>query len=209
MAPADLSLPGPIDGLLTAIEGRGQTVDILINNAGYGLPGLYAETRWIDQQALVQTLLVAVCELTHRLLPGMIGRGYGRIVNVASLAGLLPGMPSHTLYGPAKSFLVRFSQGLHSETLGTGVHVTALCPGFTRSEFHDANGTRAMADRLPGLLWQDAETVARAGYGACEANRAVSVSGWPNQVIAALAKLIPDDLILALTRPAARRMRGL
>jgi short-subunit dehydrogenase len=206
--PADLSVPGAVEPLVAAIAASGRQVDVLINNAGYGLPGLYAATRWSDQQAFLQVLLIAACELSHRLLPGMIDRGFGRIVNVASLAGLIPGMPSHTLYGPTKSFLVRFSQGLHAETLGTGVHVTALCPGFTRSEFHDANGTRAQIDRLPAFMWQDAETVALAGHRASEANRPVFVAGWPNRVIAALARAIPDGLILALTRRAAGRMRG-
>jgi short-subunit dehydrogenase len=206
--PADLGHAGAIDALIAAIAARGRTVDVLVNNAGYGLPGLYARTRWSDQQAFLQVLLVAVCELTHKLLPGMVERGFGRIVNVASLAGLVPGMPSHTLYGPTKSFLVKFSQGLHTELVGTGVHVTALCPGFTRSEFHDANGTRDQAERLPAFLWQDAETVAEAGYAACEANRAVEITGWPNRIIAALARLTPDRLILTLTGRAARRMRG-
>ena len=205
--PADLGQDGAVDALIAAIAARGRSVDVLVNNAGYGLPGVYGRTRWDDQQAFLNVLLVAVCELTHKLLPGMVDRGYGRIINVASLAGLVPGMPSHTLYGPTKSFLVKFSQGLHTELLGTGVHVTALCPGFTRSEFHDANGTRDQTERVPAFLWQDADTVAQGGYAACEANRAVEITGWPNRIIAALARLTPDGLILALTGRAARRMR--
>jgi short-subunit dehydrogenase len=206
---ADLAEPGAVDALIAGVAARGRVVDALVNNAGYGLPGTYAGTRWSQQQAFLQVLLTSVCELTHKLLPGMIARGFGRIVNVASLAGLAPGMPSHTLYGPTKSFLVKFSQGLHAETAGTGVHVSALCPGFTRSEFHDANGTRSQTTRLPAFLWLDAEAVARAGYEAAEANRPVRITGWPNRVLAVLAKLTPDDLTLALTARAARRMRRL
>jgi len=195
--------------VLARVADHGRVVDALVNNAGYGLPGAYAATRWSDQQALLQVLLNAVCEMTHKALPGMIDRRFGRIVNVASLAGLGPGMAGHTLYGPSKAFLVRFSQALHGETLGAGVHVSALCPGFTRSEFHDANGTRAQADRLPSWLWQDADTVAAAGYAAVEANRAVCVPGAANQAIAALCKILPDDWVTALISRPARKFRNL
>lgn len=207
--PADLSEPGGAEAVIAGLSRNGRTVDVLVNNAGYGLPGAYAQTGWSDQQAFLQVLLTSVCELTHRLLPGMIERGYGRILNVASLAGLVPGMPGHTLYGPTKSFLIKFSQALHVETLDAGVHVTALCPGFTWSEFHDANGTREETSRLPPWMWQDAQTVAEAGWRAVEANRAVCVAGLPNKIIAAICKLVPDDWVLGFVAGRARRFRRL
>jgi short-subunit dehydrogenase len=206
---ADLAEPGAVDRLVADIAGTGRTVDALVNNAGYGLPGTYAKTTWADQQAFLRVLVVAVAELTHKLLPGMVERGFGRIINVASLAGLTPGMPSHTLYGAAKAFFVKFSQSLHLETLGTGVHVTALCPGLTRSEFHDVNGQRSQMDAIPALMWLDAETVAEAGYAAAEANRPVRITGWPNRAIAILCKLLPESLLLAMTRRAALKVRAL
>lgn len=206
--PADLADPGAPAAIVQALRGR--PVDILVNNAGYGLPGVYAETRWADQQAFLQVLLTAVCDLTHRLLPGMIARRYGRIINVASLAGLVPGGPGSTLYGATKSFLVGFSESLNIETTGTGVHVTALCPGFTWSEFHDANGARERVNRnVPKWAWQDAETVARAGLKAVEANRAVAVPGLANKAIGLLARLTPDTWALALMRAQAARFREL
>jgi len=207
--PADLSQPQAPAALADAIAERRRVVDAVVNNAGYGLPGTYAHTAWSDQQAFLQVLLVSVCDLTHRLLPGMVERGFGRIVNVASLAGLAPGMPSHTLYGPTKSFLVKFSQSLHLETLGSGVHVSALCPGFTYSEFHDANGTRAQTARLPGWMWQTSQAVAEAGYNAVEANRAVRITGAPNRLIAAICKLVPDSWILSWVGRRASRWRDL
>ena len=206
--PADLAAPGAVDQVLAGIAAAGRTVDVLINNAGYGLPGTYAKTRWADQQAFLQVLLTSVCELTHKLLPGMVERGYGRIVNVASLAGLVPGMPSHTLYGATKTFLVRFSQALHLETLGTGVHVTALCPGYTWSEFHDANGTRAMANTIPPWMWQGAETVVEQGYLAVEANRPVRVTGGINKLIAAICKVTPDSWVIGHVARWSRRTRA-
>jgi short-subunit dehydrogenase len=207
--PADLAEPGAVDRILAAIAARGRAVDALINNAGYGLPGGYAATAWSDQQAFLQVLLISVCELTHKVLPGMIARGFGRIVNVASLAGLVPGMPSHTLYGPTKALLVKFSQSLHGETLNTGVHVSALCPGFTRSQFHDVNGTRDQTDRVPAWMWQDAAAVAQAGYAAVETNRAVRITGAPNRLIAALCKIVPDAWVLGFVSRGVRKFRNL
>ncbi len=204
---ADLAEPGAIERLVAAIAAEGRTVDALVNNAGYGLPGTYIRTDWREQQAFLQVLVTAVCELTHRLAPGMAERGFGRVINVASVAGLVPAMPSHTLYGPAKSFVVKFSQSLHLEMLGKGVHVTALCPGLTYSEFHDVNGMRAQMGRIPQLMWQDAETVARAGFAAVEANRPMCITGWPNRVIVALARLLPEDVVMRIARRAARRLR--
>ena len=209
VVPADLAEPGAVDRIIAAVEARGRDVDVLINNAGYGLPGGYAETAWSDQHAFLQVLLTSVCEMTHKLLPGMLSRGYGRIVNVASLAGLIPGMPSHTLYGPTKAFLVRFSQGLHGETLGTGVHVTALCPGFTWSEFHDVNGTRQETSKIPKWMWLDADTVAELGWRAVEADHAVRVTGAPNKLIAAICKVVPDDWVLGFAGRRAKRFRKL
>ena len=193
---ADLGEPGAVDKIIAAIEARGREVDVLINNAGYGLPGDYATTPWSDQQVFLQVLLTSVCEMTHKLLPGMLSRGYGRIVNVASLAGLIPGMPGSTLYGPTKAFLVRFSQALGVEVQGTGVHVTALCPGFTYSEFHDVNGTRDKMGGIPKWMWLDADTVAELGHKAVEAGQAVRVTGAPNKLVAAICKVVPDDWVL-------------
>jgi hypothetical protein len=209
IVPADLAEPGAVDRIIASIEARGRNVDVLINNAGYGLPGAYAETTWSDQQAFLQVLLTSVCEMTHKLLPGMLSRGYGRVINVASLAGLIPGMPGHTLYGPTKAFLVRFSQGLNLETKGSGVHVTALCPGFTWSEFHDVNKTREETGRIPKWMWLDADTVADLGYAAVEANRAVRVTGGPNQLIAAICKVVPDAWLLGFVGRRAKRFRKL
>ena len=208
--PADLAQSTAVDAVIAEIAAHGREVDALINNAGYGLPGTYATTQWAEQQAFLQVLLVAVCELTHKLLPGMLERKFGRIVNVASLAGLVPGAPSHTLYGAAKAFLVRFSQSLHLETYGSGVHVSALCPGLTYSEFHDVTNTRAqVTEGAPAWMWLGADEVAAAGYEAAEANRPMCVTGAPNKAIVALAKIIPDEWGMALIAGQAGRFRKL
>ena len=207
---ADLSegeAPGTILDHLTA---HGRTVDCLVNNAGYGLPGTYGETLWREQADFLQVMVHAPCELAHRVLAGMQQRRFGRIVNVASLAGLIPGAAGHTLYAASKAFMVKFSQSLHLETAGNGVHVSALCPGFTFSEFHDVNGTRALASAsTPEWLWMGADEVAAAGYEAMEANRPVCVPGAPNKAIAAIVKAIPDEWALALMASQGGRFRKL
>jgi len=137
----------------------------------------------------------------------MIERRWGRILNVASVAGLAPGQPGATLYGPAKSLMVRFSQALREETLDSGVHVSALCPGYTYSEFHDVTGSREKMKALPEWLWLGADEVAATGYEAAEANRPVCVTGAPNKAIAAIAKLLPDDWALALMARQGGRFR--
>jgi len=205
--PADLADPGGVDALLEALRGHGRDVDALVNNAGYAVPGRLADSEWRSQADLLRVLVTAPVELAHKLLPGMIERRQGRILNVSSVAGLTPGMAGATLYGASKSLVMRFSQSLRLETLETGVHVSALCPGLTYSEFHDVTGTRDQMKTLPDWLWLGADEVAAAGYEAVEANRPICVTGAPNKAIALLAKLIPDEWIMAAAHRYAPRLR--
>ena len=189
--PADLARSASCAELVGALDSEGVGIDALVNNAGYSVPGLYRETSWEMQRDFIQVLVTAPCELTHRLLPGMTSRGYGRILNVASVAGLMPGSASHTLYGGAKAMLIKFSQSLHSEQKGTGVFVTALCPGFTSSEFHDVSGTRAEMRRLPKFMWLSAERVAAEGYRAVMKNEPICIPGAQYRLISTFARLLP------------------
>ena len=137
----------------------------------------------------------------------MVERGFGRILNVASLAGRMPATGGDTLYGPIKSFLIKASQGLHLELRGTGVHVTALCPGYTLTEFHDVNGSRdQVSSAYPAWMWMDAGRVAQIGYDACEANRASVTPGVMNNVMAGLARFLPDGLALRMVANHAKRL---
>ena len=200
---ADLADPGAADAILGAVAARERVVSGLVNNAGYGLPARFVASAWPDQARMLQVMLTAVCELTHKCAPGMAERRFGRILNVASLAGLLPGSPGQTLYAPIKGFLVGLSETLNVELRGSGVHVTALCPGLTYTEFHDVNQTRKRIETLtPKWLWQDAAAVARAGYDALEANRPVCVTGPANKALALLGRLLPERLALELTAGA-------
>jgi len=208
--PADLADAAAPASILAEIATHGRVADALINNAGYGAPGAFGAGDWKDEQAFLRVMLMAVCELTHSVLPGMRERAFGRIVNVASVAGLVPGGASTAMYGAVKAFLVRFSQSLHLETRAAGVHVTALCPGFTYSEFHDVNDTRALiGERVPPWLWLGADEVAAAGYEAAEANRPICVPGAPNKAIVAAAKILPDEWGMALMSRQTGRPRRL
>src|SRR5258707_7857656 len=111
--PADLARTESCAELVGALDSDGIGIDALVNNAGYGVPGFYGETSWETQRDFIQVLVTAPCELAHRLLPGMTRRGYGRILNVASVGGLMPGAAMHKLYGGAKARLVKFLRRLH------------------------------------------------------------------------------------------------
>jgi hypothetical protein len=207
--PADLADPAAPSRLAEALQREGLAVDWLVNNAGYGVPGTFEASDWPVHADFLRVLLTAPTELAWRLLPGMRERGYGRIVNVASLAGHVPGSAGHTLYAASKAYLIKFSQSLALENRHLGVHVCALCPGFTWSEFHDVTGTRALVGKLPRFMWQEAEAVAREGIDAVERGEAVHVTGRVNRGIKALAKLIPDRLALWLSARESRRYRQL
>lgn len=202
--PADLARVDACAALIGMLDREGVHIDALVNNAGYGVPGLYRDTGWATQRDFIQVLVATPCELTHRLLPAMTHRGYGRILNVASVAGLMPGSASHTLYGGAKAMLIKFSQSLHSEQAGTGVFVSALCPGFTYSEFHDVNGTRAEMSRLPRFMWLSADRVAQEGYRAVMRNDALCIPGAQYRAITTFVRLLPVNAAHRLGRIRSR-----
>lgn len=201
---ADRAAP---ERLVAALAAEGIAVDVLVNNAGFGVPGRYAGTSWPEQRDFLQVMVVAVSELTHRLLPGMLNRGWGRIVNVASLAGLLPGVPGHTLYAAAKAFVITFSESLALETAAHGIRVTASCPGFTLTEFHDVTGTRPQVSTLPGWMWIDADRVASESIDAVMAGRTIYVPGRIHRSIARVAGILPRSLARALMTRNAGRFR--
>lgn len=204
---ADLSQADGVARLVESLTQHSWTVDVLVNNAGYGVPGSYAGTTWRQQQDFLQVMVIAPSELTHRLLPGMIERKWGRIINVASLAGLLPGVAGHTLYAASKAFVISFSESLALETAKYGIHVTASCPGFTLTEFHDVIGTRAQVNRLPKFLWLDAAHVAQSSYDAVMAGVTVYVPGRVNRSIAALSRLLPRSVVLRAMKRSAGNFR--
>jgi len=204
---ADLAESEAPARLVEAIAARGLSVDGLINNAGFSRTTGFLATDPADHAAMIRVMLSAPVELSRLVLPGMVARGWGRVLNVASLAGQMPATGGDTLYGPIKSFLIKASQGLWLETQGTGVHVTALCPGYTYTEFHDVNGSRdQVSAAYPKWMWMDADRVAGIGWDAVEANRPRVTPGAANNVLAALGGLLPDALALKMVGGHARRL---
>ncbi|MBJ7519764.1 MAG: SDR family oxidoreductase [Solirubrobacteraceae bacterium] len=188
--PADLAHPAAPAAICGQLAESGIEIDALINNAGLSGSTAFTETPWEKIAAELQIQVNSATELTHRLAPAMRERGWGRIVNLSSIAAFQPPAES-LLYTGIKTYVLNMSQALNMELSPHGVHVTALCPGFTRSEFHDVMETREAANRLPGLLWGDADQVARAGWSAVMRGKPVCVPRTVNKFLAASMRPVP------------------
>jgi len=204
---ADLSDPAAPDHLHEALGARGVVIDTLVNNAGYGVPGSFMNQTWKTHAEFQQVLVNAVIAMCYRFIPHLQQRGFGTIVNVASLAGLMPGSAGHTLYGPSKAWLIKFSECLGHELKPQGIQVLALCPGFTYTEFHDVNGMRSQVSRLPRWLWMSASDVVLEGLEAVDRHAMVHVPGRINRLLATGARLLPAPIAHALVARRARDFR--
>jgi short-subunit dehydrogenase len=203
----DLTDPQAPERIFAAVKARGLHVDVLVNNAGWGVADTFAQVPWKTHAEFLQVLVTAVPHLTHLCLPGMLERGQGHILNVASLAGLLPGAPTSTMYAAAKSFLIKFSESLSAEVSRKGVHVCAVCPGFTYSEFHDVMGTRSVVSKLASFRWQTANDVAREGLDAAMGGEVVHVTGLANRALSVLMQHLPGDLARSIVAQQAKSFR--
>lgn len=203
----DLAAADAVPAILGRLAQAGLVPDALVNNAGYALPGRFLAQSWEAQCHVLRVLLERPAELVHALAPAMVARRRGWILNVASVAGMMPGSGGHTLYPATKAALIRFSEGLHVELAPSGVHVSALCPGFTLSEFHDVNGTRAAMGAIPRFLWLAADMVAEAGVAGVLRNDPVVVPGAAYKAITAVGRLVPERLVFAAMRRHARRLK--
>lgn len=204
---ADLADPQAPAVLVAELDRRGLIIDGLVNNAGFSRTQGFLGTDPAHQQAMMEVMALAPIRLSRLLAPAMVERGYGRILNVASVAGLLPATGGDTLYGPIKSFLIKASNGLHLELQGTGVHVTALMPGYTLSEFHDVNGSRdQVSAAYPKWMWMTADRVAEIGVEAVEKNRSEVIPGPVNGLLTGIGRLLPNGLLMAQAKAHARRL---
>jgi short-subunit dehydrogenase len=196
--PMDLVEPGAAAELVRQLEDQHLRVDLLVNNAGLMDMGVFAEIDVERHERLLQLNVVSLVSLTRRLLPDMIARGHGRILNLASTSAFQP-VPSLSLYAASKALVLSLSESLSEELKGTGVTVTALCPGFTNTEMLDsARNEHAGARGIPVFLISDVESVAREGVDACLAGHAVIVPGLTNRLGASLVQLQPRWLVRAI-----------
>ncbi len=199
----DLSEPGSPDTLFAQIEKKGLTVDALVNNAGYGDFGFFTETSLEKELGMMQLNMVSLAHLTKLCLKGMKKRGSGEILNVASTAAFQPG-PLMAIYYATKAFVLSFSEALNNELAGTGVKVSALCPGPTETGF-----VKAAAMEESKLFKQGgvmaADTVARIGYQGVKAGRPVVIPGLRNKVMAQGHRFFPRTLLTSVVRRVQAR----
>jgi uncharacterized protein len=190
-------LADPAARALLHRETAGEPVSILINNAGFGLRGPYTDTDWQAESRLIDVNITALAHLTKLFAADMVKRGSGRILNVGSTAAFVPG-PFMAMYYASKAFVVSFSLAVANELQGTGVTVTVLCPGPTRTEFTEVAG---IADsRLFQGSAMTAEQVAREGYDAMLAGRPEIIAGARNRWTMLFSRLVPRTMLARVTR---------
>lgn len=181
------------------IEGRGLTVDVLVNNAGFTTMGAVERADRAAELAMVRTDVEAVVDLCTLFVPGMVTRHRGAILNTASTAAFQP-LPGQAGYGASKAFVLSYGRALGAELRGTGVTVTTLCPGPVETGFAESAGISdaEASEALPAFMWVAAADVARAAVDGLDAGRPVVIPGVANRAVAAVAHLVPKSLILPL-----------
>jgi uncharacterized protein len=185
------------DRLAEELQERGRAVEILVNNAGFGLQADFATSPRGRMVGMVRLNVEAVVDLTARFIGPMVDRGRGAVINVASLGAFQP-LPGSAVYGAGKAFVLSFSEAIRTELRGTGVSVTAVCPGPVRTEFTEVAGIGGVEDRTPGAVWTSAEDVARHAIDGAEHDRRVVVPGVLNRATALAGQHSPRAIALPL-----------
>ena len=185
--------------LFNEVEQRGLTVEVLVNNAGFGSGGRFTTLDASKEASMVRTNCEAVVALTGRYLPEMAERGRGAVLNVASLIAFQP-VPFQATYGATKAFVLSYTDALHEEMRGTGVTVTAVCPGPVRTEFGQQGGFGGADERIPDALWLDATKVAEDAIKALEDGDRGTVPGAGNQLAARWGQHLPRSVLLPLVK---------
>jgi short-subunit dehydrogenase len=197
---ANLAAPGAAAGLTREVEGRGMEVDVLINNAGFGDSAPFQQADPGKLAAMLALNVVALTELTRLFLPGMVARGRGKVLLVASTAAFQP-VPGMAAYGATKAYVLSLGEAVASELAGTGVTVTTLCPGPTHTGFASAaNVEGALFFRSRLMPPMDSAAVARLGYRGLKAGRRVVITGLPNKLLAFGGRLSPHRISSAISR---------
>ncbi len=194
----DLSVPGSPDALFEEVKKASADIGILVNNAGFGSLGPFHKLPLDDQLQMIQLNVTSLAHLTRLFLPQMIARKRGRIVNIASIAAYQAG-PFMAVYYATKAFVVSFSEAIANELRGTGVRVTVICPGPTRTKFSKRAGAEKSSLFGKGMT-MDPATVARAGYAGMKKNKTVVVVGWRNKLLAMSGRIAPRSLTANVAR---------
>lgn len=200
--PADLADPAGPDRIFTALQAAAIEIDVLVNNAGFPTYGHFAELDTRRQLDELQVNVVALTHLARLFLPGMIARRDGRILNLASTAAFEPG-PLMAVYYASKAYVLSFSQAIGNELTGTGVSVTALCPGITQTGFQAAGAMEE--SRLVRGKMADAASVALAGYRGVMSRKSVVIPGFANKLVPLAVRLAPRSVVTRMVRRAQER----
>jgi uncharacterized protein len=194
----DLTLPNAAQEVYDAVQKAGIAVDALVNNAGFATYGKFAELDTAREMEMIQVNIAVLTQLTRLFLPAMVQRGFGRIMNLASTAAFQPG-PYMAVYYASKAYVLSFSEALSSEVAGTGVLVSALCPGPTKSGFQE-RADMEESGLLKLVKMMDSETVAWQGYKAMEKGKTSFVPGFNNRLLAFSNRFMPRRTAANLTK---------
>jgi short-subunit dehydrogenase len=194
----DLSLPEAAKDVYDEIKQKKFSIDYLINNAGFGDFGFFADSDWSKQEQMINLNITALACFTRLYLPDMIKRGSGRIMNMASTASFQPG-PTMSVYFASKAFVLSFSEAINNEVRDKGITVTALCPGATHSGFQAA-ASMQNSKLLDGKNFPTSKEVAEYGYKAMMKGKAVAIHGLKNKILANSVRFLPRSIVVKAAR---------
>jgi short-subunit dehydrogenase len=203
--PCDLGDPAARDALAARVQELGRTVEILVNNAGFATYGPFAEAQRDRELGQVRLNVEALLDLTARYLPGMVERGRGTVIQLASTAGFQP-LPRNATYSATKAFVLHHTESLHTELKGTGVTITAVCPGPVKTEFAESAGLGKAEQSVPDMAWSSAADVARAAIKAADAGKRSVIPGIGNQIGAIAGRHAPRTFLLPTVNRIYKRI---
>jgi short-subunit dehydrogenase len=198
---ADLSLPTQLARVEKRLSNSKKPIEVLINNAGFGIKDSFLVSNIEDEISLIDVLAKAPMQLMHAVLPQMLSRNSGTIINVSSVASFIAG----GTYSSAKSYLTVHTESLHTELSKTNIKISALCPGFTHTEFHQ-RGKMKMTG-LPNFMWLEADRVVAESWQAAQAGRAICIPGWQYKILSTIARFGPRPLVRKLGIKIRARQR--
>ena len=200
---ADLSDIDAPERMFNYCEENDYEVDVLVNNAGYGIPTSFHETSMEEEEKFIRVLGISVIAMTKIFLSGMIERGYGRIMIVSSVAAFSPPSSIQPLYGPIKTFMNRFSDGINLNYNHKGITSTAVCPGFTVTGFHTASGVQDEMDRVPSFMKLSATRVASEGVEATLSGKPLCIPSKTYKTLVFILKYVPESILTLLGKGLA------
>jgi hypothetical protein len=189
---ADLSLPTEVEKVIDFVNSTGISIDCLVNNAGFGDTGYFADRPWAVQQEMIYLNILALTRLSHAFVPGMKQRGHGFVLNIASTAAFQPG-PNFTVYSATKAYVLSFTEALRQELKGSGVSCTCSCPGVTATGFHDRAATVGMRITRMGMM--KSETVALQAWMAMKKGKQTIIHGFMNRLMNFSLRLTPRSAV--------------